>query len=198
MLAQQTAADALAPGHIARPSRHLRQLALRHFASSHTTPARSGHTNLPECCTLGCSMVSAATAVPSDSVGLLLRSPLDTGSSSLSYGPTRRSHPSTSLQIRARRWPDANTQCSSLKASNHSAYPASVHSHGAGVFYDPFCLRCLAPTLPQLRVAHRHHRLRAASATLRLDSLTARLGLQDRRPRGWPSVSRIPRLQAPR
>lgn len=78
MLILQTAAGALALGQGKPPLDIFGNPLCITTSTEHTAPAKGEHPSLPECCTLGCNMFSAASAMPSEGVVLSVRQRLQT------------------------------------------------------------------------------------------------------------------------
>ncbi|WP_395449267.1 hypothetical protein ACHMW7_05140 [Aminobacter sp. UC22_36] len=77
MLVLQTVAGALALGQGTPPLDIFGNPLCITSASGHTAPARSDHPSLPQCCTLGCNMVSVTTGSPPEGAGLPVVRPLE-------------------------------------------------------------------------------------------------------------------------
>lgn len=75
MLVLQTAAGALAIGQGTPPLDIFGNPLCITSDSGHTAPAKSDHPSLPECCTLGCNMTSAGSAMPPEGVALPATAP---------------------------------------------------------------------------------------------------------------------------
>ncbi|WP_269931875.1 hypothetical protein [Aminobacter sp. HY435] len=73
----QTAAGALAIGQGQPPLDIFGNPLCITTATDHTAPAKSDHPSLPECCTLGCNMVSSAAVSPPQGHEVALASPIE-------------------------------------------------------------------------------------------------------------------------
>lgn len=78
MLVLQTATAALAIGQGTPPLDIFGNPLCITSATDHTAPAKSDHPSLPECCTLGCNMVSAGSAMPPQGVAFAVTSNFQT------------------------------------------------------------------------------------------------------------------------
>lgn len=78
MLILQTAVGAVALGQGTPPLDIFGNPLCITTATNHTAPAKSDHPSLPECCTLGCNMLSAALSTPPEGVALATALPAQT------------------------------------------------------------------------------------------------------------------------
>ncbi|PWK76140.1 hypothetical protein [Aminobacter sp. AP02] len=77
MLILQTVAGAVALGQGTPPLDIFGNPLCISSAGGHTAPAKSEHPSLPECCTLGCNMTSAAFSTPPEGVALATALPVE-------------------------------------------------------------------------------------------------------------------------
>lgn len=94
MLVLQTAAGALALGQGTPPLDIFGNPLCITSSMGHTAPAKSDHPSLPQCCTLGCNLLSAALSTPPEGVALALSLPTQT----VVQFPAARLDPSTVLK----------------------------------------------------------------------------------------------------